>query len=237
MILLLAAALIAQDPEGFVEIAEDRPQLMSRASWPNRLEAVAPLAAHLRRDIGARRAEAMRAARRAETDARRRRYPFVPHVLSLDWQIQGSTPQLISLSADTGLTQGGGHSTDDHDVLLWDQLRNRPVAVAQLLDMSALAGRFCAAYPEALTAHNPPPEGDARWTCPRLDALPIAPADTDGNGRFETLRILIGPASYFEAHCFSVDVPIEPSDIARLPDDYRPAFEVPGERRAPTPQE
>lgn len=237
MLLLIAAVLSAQDPEGFVELAEDRPQLQSRASWPNRIDGIAPLAAHLRADMAARRAAAMRLARRSEADARRRDYPFVAHVLSIDWRVQGMTPQLISLSADTSVTQGGGHSTDDHDVLLWDQARRRPVAIGPMLDWPGLLARFCAAYPEALTDHNPSPEGDARWTCPRAESLPLAPADIDGNGRFDTFRFLIGPASYFEAHGFTVDVAVETGDLARLPNDYRPAFEVPGERRQPQQQQ
>lgn len=236
MIVVAALALIAQDPEGFVELAENGPQLHSRAAWPNRIEAIAPLAAHLRRDLQTRRAALLPAARRQQADARRRRYPFVPHVLSIDWQVQGLTPQLVSLSADTGVTQGGGHSTDDHDVLLWDQARNRAVAIDEMIDRASVGVRFCAAYPDALTGHYPPPEGDPRWTCPRVQALSLAPADTDGNGRFDTLRFLIGPASYFEANGFTVDVAIEPSDLVRLPDGYRPAFEVAGERREALPQ-
>ncbi len=235
MLLLAAAMLLAQDPEGFVEIADDRPQLQSRASWPNRIDAIAPLAAHLRDDFAGRRAGAMRPAWRSEAHARSRNYPFVAHVLSIDWQVQGMTPQLVSLSADTSVTQGGGHSTDRHDVLLWDQARRRRVAIGPMLDWSGVRARFCAAYPDALTDHNPPPEGDARWTCPSTETLSLAPADTDGNGRFDTFRFLIAPASYFEANGFTVDVPVEAADLARLPDDYRPAFEVAGERRRQEP--
>ena len=233
---LIAGSLVAQDPEGFVELGEDGPQLQWRAGWPNRIEAVAPLAAHLRQDLQTRRAALLPAARRQQADARRRRYPFVPHILSIDWQVQGLTPQLVSLSADTSVTQGGGHSTDDHDVLLWDQARNRAVSIGMLFDWPAVGERFCAAYPDALITHNPPPEGDARWTCPAVQAVPLAPADTDGNGRFDTLRFFLAPASYFEANGFTVDVRVEPADVARLPDGYRPAFEVAGERREPLPQ-
>jgi len=237
MILIAALMMIAQDPEGFVELSEDGPQLHWRAGWPNRIEAIAPLSAHLRRDVRTRRAALLRAARRQQADARRRRYPFVPHVLGIDWRVQGLTAQLLSLSADTSVTQGGGHSTDDHDVLLWDQTRNRPVRIGTMVGWIDLGRRFCAAYPDALIDHNPPPEGDGRWNCPRVQGLSLAPADGDGNGRFDTLRFLIGPASYFEAHGFTVDVAIEPADLARLPDRFRPAFEVAGERRNDLPQQ
>ena len=105
-----------------------------------------------------------------------------------------------------------------------------------MIDRASVGVRFCAAYPDALTGHYPSPEGDPRGACPRVQTLSLAPADTDGNGRFDTLRFLIGPASYFEANGFTVDVAIEPSDLVRLPDGYRPAFEVAGERREALPQ-
>ena len=226
---LLAVAVQAAD----VTVEQESPQLAVTASWPARAAAVPALDRALRADLRARSREAMAAARGAESQARRERFPFVRHALRIEWRIEGSTAQLISLSALTSASQGGGHSRDDHDTLLWDRLADRPVA--PLIERAALVTRFCAAYPAALDAHLGDaalPAGDPRRTCPTLGGRPIAPADRDGNGRFDAWRVLMA-VNYFEAEGYPVDVAVEPGDIARLPDGYRPAFEVTGERREP----
>jgi hypothetical protein len=218
MIALLAAiALQAAD----VAVAEESPQLAMSASWPADAAAIAPLDAALRADLRRRGRDATAFARRIEGQVRRERFPFVQHALVIQWRIEGSTPQLISLSALVSATQGGGHSSDTYDALLWDRLADRPVAIGTMLDMPALEPRFCAAH---ASAGRPNEEG-----CPTLAGRTIAPADSDGNGRFDAWRVLVA-VNYFEAEGYSVDIPIEPDDIARLPAGDRPAFEVPGER-------
>ena len=220
MIALALLALAAQPAD--VTVEEETPQLALTASWPADAAAIAPLDAALRADLRSRSREAIAEARAAASQARRERFPFVQHNLRIEWRIEGSTPQLISLSALTSATQGGGHSSDGYEALLWDRLTNRPVALTALLDMPALVPRFCAVH---ATVDRPSPE-----PCPTLGGRAIAPADTDGNGRFETLRVLI-PVNYFEADGYPVDIPLAWEDFIRLPVSYQPAFEVSGERR------
>jgi hypothetical protein len=57
----------------------------------------------------------------------------------------------------------------------------------------------------------------------------IAPADDDGNGRFEMLLppAVAGPCVEGD---YVVDIPFAPEDLTRVPDGYRPAFEAAGER-------
>lgn len=211
--MLLAAAALGQD----VTVERDHAELALGASWPAAADAIAPLRAALRDDMESRGRPALAAARRQQAQARRERFPFVRHALRIDWRIEGDTAQLVSLSALTSAAQGGGHSSDDYDALLWDRQRHRPVAFNAMLDMPALAPRFCAAH---ATLDRPEEE-----TCPTLGGRRVVPADTDGNGRFDTLRVYVA-VNYFEAEGYPVDIRVEPADIARLPDGYRPAFEA-----------
>jgi hypothetical protein len=229
MIALTLFALAVQAAD--VTLAEENPQLVLSVSWPAAADAIAPLSAHLRRDARARGRRATAVGRQAEAQARRGRYPFAQHSLTITWQVEGSTPQLFSLSAVTSAYTGGGHGSDDFDALLWDRSTDRPVDPYRLFP--SLGTRFCAAYPEALAAHGGAPSANQEQ-CPGLERRPLSPADRDGNGRFETLRAFVA-TGYFDAEGFSVDIPVEPTDIAGLSDHYRPAFEVLGERRTPLP--
>jgi hypothetical protein len=64
--------------------------------------------------------------------------------------------------------------------------------------------------------------------CPRLAEETVAPADEDGNGRFETLRVVLpaeraGP--YIEGD-YVIDIAFTPADLAPVPARYRSAFEA-----------
>ena len=237
MILAVALLTMVQAPDTpRVEFAEESPLLELNVSWPARADAISPLRAALIRDKDRRKRQWSNAARAFRRQAHAESFPFSRHVFSVEWQVEGITPQLVSLSAITNAYTGGGHGRQGYDILLWDQLRNRTVALAPLLEFEALAPRFCAIYPNALRNHlgeGTMPEDDERWNCPTVTGRPVAQADTDGNGRFDTLRFFMA-VNYFDAEGYSVDVPVVAADIARLPDGYRPAFEIPGERRPPT---
>lgn len=230
LVLALAATQAAD-----VTLSEESAVLALQASWPARAAAETPLDAALRRDMQRRGAAATAVARRAEGAARRGGYPFAQHSLTLTWRTEGSTPQLFSLSAVASAYTGGGHGSDGFEALLWDRLRNRAIDPYRLFDGASLGRRFCAGYPDARAAHGGAPSASAE-DCPGMQRRPLAPADTDGNGRFDVLRAFVA-TGYFDAEGFWVDIPVEPEDIDRLPDGYRPAFEVAGERREPLPDE
>lgn len=247
MIVLIALALYQippaappdHGPDVSIQQVQEDDLFQLHYSWPPAIISMPLLRAELGREMERQRIRGTRFARGARAQARREDFPFSPHTLSVIWRLEGRTPQLVSLSAETGAWRGGGHSEDGYDSMLWDATRNRRIDAHALFRSTAITRRFCAAYPNALNNHlgtGALAQDDPRWNCPALGRRPLAPADTDGNGRFDTLRVFMA-VNYFEAEGYSVDVPIEPSDIARIPAELRPAFEVAGERSAPLPAE
>ncbi len=228
MIVLLALLAAAPPPADF-ERLEENGMLAFRYAWPAAVEAEPALKAAMRTRMASERARAAAFASQMRGIARRGRFPFNRHALDTSWRVEGRTARLISLSAEIAAYTGGGHGDDRFAVLLWDLAGARPAHLSAFSDpaaLRALAPRFCAAYAAAAQGES------GRRACPALADRPAAPADSDGNGRFDTLRIFVA-TGYFDAGGLIVDVPFEPDDLARLSDGYRPAFEVPGERPRP----
>ncbi len=245
MSLPLALLLAAAQPADFA--VEERSELLEFSyAWPARAEAIAPLRAQLAREMARARAAAARYARtdRAESAADGR--PFEPHLYGAGWRVDGSTAVLLGLSAEISSFTGGVHGNHDFAAILWDLAANRRADIAALLGRPALGTlqpRFCAAL-DAMRAErrNEPlsPSPDDPFTaCPPLARQVMAPADADGNGRFETLRILLPPYAagpYAEGE-YVVELAFDPGDLAAIPAGFRPAFEAPGERIDPLPDE
>jgi hypothetical protein len=99
-----------------------------------------------------------------------------------------------------------------------------------------MAGRFCATL-DARRAENrgEPVRRDGQdpfSACPRLGEQVLAPVDTDHDGRFDTLRVLMPPyvAGPYTEGDYIVDVPFAAADLAGVSAAYRPAFEAMRER-------
>lgn len=229
VVLAAAAALAVQEPPP-VEISRENDLIAFSYSLPPRAAGIAPLRAAIARRMEQSRRRAVAVARQARDGASRGAYPYNRHSLAFDWRIEGSTPQLLSLSAEVTVYQGGGHAEDRADVLIWDRAAGRIVAPLRLLGPDA-ASRLMSRYCRNLRRAR---EDDG--ACPWPASSNVAPADTDGNGRFDTLRIFYTSSIYSEGR-ITVEIALEPGDLAAIPDGYRPAFELPGERRAPLPDE
>lgn len=245
MSLLLALALAAQPADFAVE--ESSELLEFSYAWPARAEAIAPLRAQLAREMARARAGAIRYARTDRADAAANGRPFEAHLYGAGWRVDGNAALLLSLSAEISSFTGGVHGNHDFAAILWDLARNRRAEIAALLGRRALGGlqpRFCAAL-DAMRAERrageewPSFPGDSFTACPALARQVMTPADEDGNGRFETLRILLPPYSagpYAEGE-YVVELAFDAGDLAGLPAGFRPAFEVPGDRITPLPDE
>lgn len=226
----LAALLIA------VAQPAAEPPLTFEYGWPAAAAEDPRLRAALERD----RAEARAEAERYVEEDRRSRPPeagFNPHYFHQEWEVAGSTPQLLSLQATVETYTGGAHGNLHFEALLWDRLNGRSVAATDLLGgMLRFLPRFC----DALDAERAERRGapvqrgtdDPFAECPLIDEQVMVPVDTDGNGRFETLRFLLPPYAagpYVEGD-YIVELAFAPGDLAGIPDGLKPAFEVPGER-------
>jgi len=238
---LLLALLAAAVPPADFAVDEQSALLEFRYRWPAVAEAIAPLRAHLGREMARARAAATRYARTDRADAAVNGRPFEAHWYDAGWRVDGSAAVLLSLSAEISTFTGGVHGNLNFAAILWDRAANRRRDIAALLGaraIEALRPRFCAAL-DAMRAERrgrealvPVGDDDPFTACPALAAQAMAPADDDGNGRFETLHVMLPPyaAGPFAEGEYVIELPFEPADLDGIACGYRPAFEVAGDR-------
>jgi hypothetical protein len=237
MIVLVALLLASQQPADFVR-EEETNLLHFRYGWPAAAEQEPALRAQLRRRMEASRRRAVATAIGSRRDRRRMGFDYITHEYDEAWETAGSSAQLLSLTAGSFELSTGAHGFIGEDAILWDRAAHRTVETRALLGagLPGMRVRFCAALDRQRAEKR---EGDAIADpddpfnrCPPLGDHVLAPADRDGNGRFDTLRVLIPPEAvgpYVEAE-YLIDIPFDPADLAHVPDRYRPAFETIGER-------
>lgn len=237
MVLFAALLLQAAAPGDFVH-EEESGQLYFHYGWPAAADAVLALRSELRARMAASQARATVMAAEGRAMAASEGWEMPPHAHEQDWRVAGSAPQLISLSAGVATYAGGAHGNLAYETLLWDRLNDRTVD-APILFRAALEGmkeRYCDALDRQREEKRGEPvrrdPEDPHTACPPLAERVLAPADSDGNDRFDRLHVLIPPYAagpYVEGD-YVVELPFEPADLAALPAGYRPAFEAPGDR-------
>jgi hypothetical protein len=244
MILLLAFAAAAAQPADFVR-EEESELLHFRYSWPAAVEREPALRALLRRRMADSHRRAVATALASRRDRRRMGFEYNSHDYAQAWEAAGSTPLLLSLVSGSFDLSTGPHGFIGEDAILWDRAARRPVEARALFGdgLPGMRERFCAELDRQRAEKR---EGDPIADpadpfnrCPPLADHVLAPADGDGNGRFDLLRVLIPPEAvgpYVESE-YVIDIPLEPHDVAAVPDRYRPSFETPGERINPLPDE
>jgi hypothetical protein len=239
LIAILAAAAQAQ---GFMREHEDA-LLDFRYGWPAVVEEEPALRAILVREMEAAEAQAKAAAEEDREARRESGSPFHGHSFAKVWRAAGSTPRLLSLTAEHETFTGGAHGSFAFAAVLWDRAADRQLDAAILLDgpvLDRLTPRHCAALNAQRSERRGEPvagDGDDPFTsCPSLGSLPLAPTDADGDGRFDTIAVLIAPyeAGPWAEGSYVVELPLEAEDVAGLPAVYRPAFE-PAEVASPEP--
>jgi hypothetical protein len=237
--LLLAALLAAAPPTADFLHEEQTPLLHFRYGWPAVAEREPRLLAALRREMAAARRWAVDHATAGRRDARRMRFDYVQQDYDQVWEAAGSTPQLLSLVSGTFALTGGAHGNMTNAAILWDLAAHSQIEAVTVLGsgLAAMRDRYCAELDrqraEQREAPVAPDPEDPFNRCPPLGEQVLAPADDDGNGRFELLRVTLPPevaGPYVEGE-YVVDIPFAPAGLARVPDRYRPAFEVAAERR------
>ncbi len=237
MILLAALLLQAAPPGAFVHEDESE-HLHFHYGWPAAAEAVPALRAELRARMAAAKARAMAMAAEGRAMAAGEDWEMPAHSHEQDWSLDGGTAQLTSLSAGVATYAGGAHGNLAYEALLWDRADDRPVEAAALLGagLAAMNERYCRDLDRQREEKRGEPvrrdPDDPHTSCPALGERVLAPADSDGNGRFDRLNVLIPPYAagpYVEGD-YVVELPFEPADLAAIPDRYRPAFETAGPR-------
>lgn len=201
--------------------------------WPAEASAIPALEARLESDLEKNRREALAAAGE-DRKSRGADIPFHGHYLHKVWEKHGATPGLLSLSAAVGTFTGGAHGNVVFDSILWDRKSGRALAFADLFADREAVDSLSGAYCEALDRERAkkreetlPLQGEG-WMveCPPLGEQVIVPVDADGNGRFETLSVLIPPygAGPYAEGSYVVDLPVTDALRARIRPDYSGSF-------------
>jgi hypothetical protein len=193
------------------------------------------------REMDAAHAEALANAEQVRAFALERGLAYSPMFHEEDWVAAGNTPQLLSLSAAVHSFTGGAHPNTDFAATLWDRETNAAVGATDLLGQTVLARltpRFCEALDRQRAEIREEPvvrdgDDDPFTACPALSEQVLVPADTDGNGRFDTLRILIPPyvAGPYVDGAYRIELRFDPADVSEIGSRFRPAFEAAGDTR------
>ena len=200
-------------------------------SWPNEAESVVELRTWLQRDLDAEFTRAAEYVEESQAAARENGIEFHPHHFDQDWSTAGTSEALVSLSASVETFTGGAHGNQRFASMLWDMRRGQALEVPALLGADALrrlTPRYCAALDaERLEIRGEPtPRDDMFGDCPPLREQVLVVVDSDGNHRFDRLRVLMGPyvAGPYVEGSYAVELPLQAADLAGLPPAYRAEF-------------
>jgi hypothetical protein len=202
--------------------------------WPAEAAAIPALEARLKAELESDHAETLAAAGE-DKEARGEEFPFHHHYFHKKWESYGSSPRLLSLAAAVETFTGGAHGNTVFDSILWDRQAGRAIEANDLFGdpaaaLAAMSQTYCGALDRRRAEKRQvslPLEGDDWMTeCPTLGEQVIVPVDGDGNGRFDTLRVLIPPyeAGPYAEGSYEVDIPVTDAVRGRIKEEYRGAF-------------
>lgn len=202
-------------------------------SWPAAADAQPALRARLERELNADRAETLAGAREDRSARKEIEAPYFPHALQKSWRVAGDSERLLSLAAEIYVFTGGAHGMTNHASLLWDKQADAEVDRAAMLPpalLEALTERYCEALDEAREEKRGEPVPENREgmfnDCPVLADQTLVPTDTDGDGLFDQLKVLIGPyeAGPYAEGSYEIALAIDAAALALIPEQWRAAF-------------
>lgn len=222
--------------EGGRVIEENSDLLAFRYAWPAIAEAAPGLRKRLEQQMAVDRTEATGYALNDSNERKKEDFPFNPHNFAKSWGVLGETPRLLSLAAEIYTFQGGAHGNTVYDGLLWDRMADAPVDRAKLLPpalLVAVTSRYCSALDRAREQKRGEPVADRGSIfndCPSIDEQVIAPTDSDDNGRFDTLTVILAPytAGPYVEGSYELELPVDATTLAAIPAAWRAEFEVKG---------
>jgi len=127
--------------------------------------------------------------------------------LKIRWDAPAEAARLLGAKGFSWSFAGGAHGNPVYDAILWDRIRRREVAPAELFradaDLTVLDHALCDAINAAKAARggdqawDPAPyrdeKGEAWWACPIALETPFSLAPGDTAGKAGGLVFLIGP--------------------------------------------
>ncbi len=200
--------------------------------WPAEAESLPNLRFRLEVERDGKRSEATQW---AEESRKARPDSFQPHHYAKHWDVSGLNAQLLSLSAIEESYSGGAHGGRTFSALLWDREADRAVPVIALLGLATLRGledRYCSALDQERAERRGEPvqrgADDPFSDCPWLDEQVLALSDTDADGRFDHLDILLAPyvAGPWVEGAYPISIAFRPGDLTGIMESYRDSFEA-----------
>jgi hypothetical protein len=229
-----AAATAPTAPAAARKVEEKSDLLEFSYSWPAEAAAIPGLNKQIEEELGRDRVEATATAR--EDKASREGSDFFAHSLSKEWKVSGNTPRLLSLVAEMSSFTGGAHPNTYYESMMWDRKTAELAAPEDLFanaarSMAEISKRYCKALDDQRAEKRgerlPPSPDDFLTACPPLSEQPLVLADSNGNGRFDTIQVWLAPSvagPYAEGN-YQIDLQIDAALLAALKPEYRASFE------------
>jgi hypothetical protein len=200
--------------------------------WPAEADAIPTLKRRFEEDLATQRKQALASAR--EDFAVHGKNAHEGHSYRQVWETFGSNPLLLSLASEIGTFTGGVHGNATYTPLLWYRSADREIKVEELFGDSerafnAMTAPYCAELGRQRAEKRVGlPQGalTPAEACKPLEEQAIVPVDADRNGKFERMRILIGPygAGTYVEGTYEIDIPITPQIRGLLRPEYLSAF-------------
>lgn len=212
----------------------DSPLLDFEYSWPQAIVSETKLVAQLNEDLSKSYDEALKEARETKTLVDETGGPFHQNMFNRVWKLGGQTPRLLSLESSTDTYTGGAHPMHNSAGLLWDRSGDRQVKLTELSAApdgleAAIRPEFCKRLDaERLKRRQGEVlEGDFS-RCPELSEVTVIPVDSNGTGRFNSIRLIADPyvAGPYAEGSYEISVSVSDALVAALKPEFRSASEV-----------
>lgn len=233
-----AATVSAAAPRATAVSIDRKDDLVDfHAGWPSEAAAMPAIDKRLHAEADKALAELVAGAKEDKAMRDKDGLEFHGYTSKIDYQLSGMSDRLLSLDAVFDSYTGGAHGMHGTVALLWDKSLDKEVGFAGLFPAkaaayAAISKRFCA----ALDAERAKRRGDFKVEgaddpfnqCPKLDELHVVPTDKDGDGRFETLRVIADPyvAGPWAEGDYEIMLPVTDTMIAGFKPEYRPSFKA-----------
>jgi hypothetical protein len=232
-ILCLGIGLPAASAAAPVKVERNSKALEFTYEWPSEAAAIRALNQRFRTELGTAFRRASADANDDEKLAKEQKREFHPHFYSMTWTKAGQTPALLSLESELGVFTGGAHPNAVYGALLWDRRLGREIKFDdQFIQPAAFAKLARAPYCKKLDAERLKKRqgeklGGEFDKCPPFSDLAIAPADSNGDGRFDIVRFTASPYTagpYAEGE-YVLELPVTRQLMAAIKPRYRPSYQ------------
>jgi hypothetical protein len=212
----------------------ESPLLDFEYSWPEAISSAAQLVDRLKQDLSGTYDEALNEARENKVQTEKVSAPFHQNHFRRIWALEGQTPRLISLVANTGAFTGGAHPNHTSSALLWERDAGKEIKLGELFASAErfeklVRPRFCKLIDAERLKRREGETLDGEFSkCPAFSELTVAPADTNGSGRFDSVQLIADPyiAGPYAEGSYEIAVPVSAELVAQVRPEYRTDFEA-----------